>query len=164
MMRNFAFLAPMTAALALAGVASAQPSAVVVTVSPDFAKTAEELGQRDVQQQVDDLTAKVTRVLTQRHALDGARIELTITDLKPNRPTMQQISDKPGLDPIRSISIGGAAIEGTVTMANGDVQPVKYDYYSTSLADVLGYSTWQDAGTAYDRLARNLADGRYVKR
>ncbi len=163
-MRNFAFLAPMTAALALAGVASAQPSAVVVTVSPDFAKTAEELGQRDVQQQVDDLTAKVTRVLTQRHALDGARIELTITDLKPNRPTMQQISDKPGLDPIRSISIGGAAIEGTVTMANGDVQPVKYDYYSTSLADVLGYSTWQDAGTAYDRLARNLADGRYVKR
>ncbi|WP_292083912.1 MULTISPECIES: hypothetical protein [unclassified Brevundimonas] len=164
MMRNFAFLAPMTAALALAGAASAQPSAVVVTVSPDFAKTAEELGQRDVQQQVDDLTAKVTRVLTQRHALDGARIELTITDLKPNRPTMQQISDKPGLDPIRSISIGGAAIEGTVTMANGDVQPVKYDYYSTSLADVLGYSTWQDAGTAYDRLARNLADGRYVKR
>ncbi|WP_313472033.1 hypothetical protein [Brevundimonas sp.] len=163
-MRNFAFLAPMTAALALAGAASAQPSAVVVTVSPDFAKTAEELGQRDVQQQVDDLTAKVTRVLTQRHALDGARIELTITDLKPNRPTMQQISDKPGLDPIRSISIGGAAIEGTVTMANGDVQPVKYDYYSTSLADVLGYSTWQDAGTAYDRLARNLADGRYVKR
>ncbi len=163
-MRNFAFLAPMTAALALAGAASAQPSAVVVTVSPDFAKTAEELGQRDVQQQVDDLTAKVTRVLTQRHALDGARIELTITDLKPNRPTMQQISDKPGLDPIRSISIGGAAIEGTVTMANGDVHPVKYDYYSTSLADVLGYSTWQDAGTAYDRLARNLADGRYVKR
>jgi len=164
MMRNFAFLAPMTAALALAGAASAQPSAVVVTVSPDFAKTAEELGQRDVQQQVDDLTAKVTRVLTQRHALEGARIELTITDLKPNRPTMQQISDKPGLDPIRSISIGGAAIEGTVTLANGDVQPVKYDYYSTSLADVRGYSTWQDAGTAYDRLARNLADGRYVKR
>lgn len=163
-MRNFAFLAPMTAALALAGAASAQPSAVVVTVSPDFAKTAEELGQRDVQQQVDDLTAKVTRVLTQRHALDGARIELTITDLKPNRPTMQQISDKPGLDPIRSISIGGAAIEGTVTTASGEVHPVKYDYYSNTLAEVRGYTTWQDANTAYDRLARNLAEGRYVKR
>jgi len=164
MMRNFAFLAPMSAALALAGAASAQPSAVVVTVSPDFAKTAEELGQRDVQQQVDDLTAKVTRVLTQRHALDGARIELTITDLKPNRPTMQQISDKPGLDPIRSISIGGAAIEGTVTTASGEVHPVKYDYYANTLAEVRGYTTWQDANTAYDRLARNLAEGRYVKR
>ena len=163
-MRKFTFLAPLTAALALAGAAAAQPSAVVVTVSPDFAKTAEELGQRDVQQQVDDLTRKVERVLTDRQALDGARIELVITDLKPNRPTMQQISDKPGLDPIRSISIGGAAIEGTVTTASGEVHPVKYDYYSNTLAEVRGYSTWQDANTAYDRLARNLATGRYVTR
>ncbi|MGH7026499.1 hypothetical protein [Brevundimonas sp.] len=163
-MRRFAFLAPLTAALALAGAAAAQPSAVVVTVSPDFAKTAEELGQRDVQQQVDDLTRTVERVLTERHALDGARIELTITDLKPNRPTMQQTIDKPGLDSMRSISIGGAAIEGTVTTASGEVHPVKYDYYSSNLADVRGFSTWQDARTAYDRLARNLAEGRYVKR
>ena len=163
-MRRFAFLAPLTAALALAGAAAAQPSAVVVTVSPDFAKTAEELGQRDVQQQVDDLTATVTRVLTERHALDGARIELTITDLKPNRPTMKQTVDKPGLDPIRSISIGGAAIEGSVTTASGEVHPVKYDYYSNTLAEVRGSTTWQDASTAFDRLARNLAEGRYVKR
>lgn len=163
-MRNFAFLAPLTAALALAGAAAAQPSAVVVTVSPDFAKTAAELGQRDVQQQVDDLTQKVERTLTERHALDGARIELTITDLKPNRPTMQQAALKPGLDMMRSLSIGGAAIEGTVTTASGEVQPVKFDYYSNSLADVRGYSTWQDASTAFDRLARNLADGRYVTR
>ena len=163
-MRHFALFAPLTAALALAGAAAAQPSAVTVTISPDFAKAAEELGQRDVQQQIEDLTRKVERVLTDRNALTGARIDLVITDLKPNRPTMQQTSDKPGLDPIRSISIGGAAIEGTVTTASGEVQPVKYDYYSTSLADVRGYSTWQDARTAYDRLARNLVDGRYVKR
>lgn len=163
-MRHFAFLAPLTAALALAGAVAAQPSAVVVTVSPDFAKTAAELGQRDVQQQVDDLTAKVTRVLTERHALDGARVELTITDLKPNRPTMQQAALKPGLDMMRSISIGGAAVEGTVTTASGETHPVKYDYYSTNLADVRGYSTWQDASTAFDRLARNLAEGRYVTR
>jgi len=164
MMRRFTFLAPLTAAAALAGAAAAQPSAVVVTVSPDFAKTAEELGQREVQQQVDDLTARVTRVLTERHALAGARIDLTITDLKPNRPTMQQTIDKPGLDPLRSISIGGAAIEGAITTASGEVQPIKYDYYSNNLADVRGYATWQDAGTAFDRLARNLAEGRYVKR
>jgi len=163
-MRRFAFLAPLAATLALAGAAAAQPSAVIVTVSPDFAKTAEELGQRDVQQQVDDLTATVTRVLTERHALDGARIELTITDLKPNRPTMQQTVAKPGLDPMRSISLGGAAIEGTVTTASGEVHPVKYERYSTTLSDVRGFSTWQDASTAYGRLARNLAEGRYVTR
>ena len=164
MMRQIAFLAPLTAALALAGAAAAQPSAVVVTVSPDFAKTAEELGQRDVQQQVNDLTRTVERVLTQRHALDGARVELVITDLKPNRPTMQQIGDKPGLDPIRSISIGGAAIEGSVTMANGEVQPVKFDYYSNTLAEVQGFTTWQDADRAFRRFSSNLATGRYVNR
>lgn len=163
-MRHFAFLAPLTAAMALAGAVAAQPSAVVVTVSPDFAKTAAELGQRDVQQQVDDLTATVTRVLTERNALDGARIELVITDLKPNRPTMQQVTDKPGLDMMRSLSIGGAAIEGSVTTASGEVHPVKYDYYSNTLAEVRGSTTWQDASTAFDRLARNLAEGRYVKR
>jgi hypothetical protein len=164
MMRRFAFLAPLTAAMALAGAAAAQPSSVSVTVSPDFTKTAAELGQRDVQQQVDDLTATVTRVLTERNALDGARIELVITDLKPNRPTMQQVTDKPGLDMMRSLSIGGAAIEGSVTTASGEVHPVKYDYYSNTLAEVRGSTTWQDASTAFDRLARNLAEGRYVKR
>lgn len=163
-MRHFAFLAPLTAAMALAGAVAAQPSAVVVTVSPDFAKTAAELGTRDVQQQADDLARTIERVLTEQQALDGARIELVITDLKPNRPTMQQAALKPGLDMMRSISLGGAAIEGTITTASGEVQPVKYDYYSTNLADVRGYSTWQDASTAFNRLARNLAEGRYVVR
>ena len=163
-MRRFAFLAPLTAAMALAGAVAAQPSAVVVTVSPDFAKTAAELGEREVQQQADDLARTVERVLTEQQALDGARIELVITDLKPNRPTIQQATDKPGLDMMRSISIGGAAIEGTITTASGEVQPVKYERYSNNLADVRGYSTWQDASTAFNRLARNLAEGRYVVR
>ena len=163
-MRRFAFLAPLTAAMALAGAVAAQPSAVVVTVSPDFAKTAAELGEREVQQQADDLARTVERVLNEQQALNGARIELVITDLKPNRPTMQQLSDKPGLDSMRSLSIGGAAVEGSVTMASGEVQPVKFDYYTPTLADARGSTTWTDAQRAYDRLARNLADGRFVTR
>ncbi len=163
-MRPIAFLAPIAAVFALSGAAAAQPSAVVVTVSPDFAKTAAELGERDVQQQVSDLTRTLERALTDRRALDGARLELVITDLKPNRPTMQHLSAKPGLDAMRSLSIGGAAVEGTVTTASGEVQPVKFDYYTPTLADARGATTWTDAQRAYDRLARNLADGRFVKR
>ena len=163
-MRPIAFLAPFVAAAALSGAVAAQPSAVVVTVSPDFAKGAAELGERDVQQQVSDMTRTVERVLTQRNALDGARVELVITDLKPNRPTMQQLADKPGLDSMRSLSIGGAAVEGTVTTASGEVQPVKFDYYTPTLTDARGSTTWTDAQRAYDRLARNLAEGRFVKR
>ena len=163
-MRTRAFIVPLTAALALAGAASAQPSSVNVTISPDFEQEAAKLGQRDVEQQVARLASTVERTLAARNALDGAVINLTITDLKPNRPTMQQAADKPGLDPIRSMSLGGASIEGTVTTPSGEVQPVKYTYYSTSIYDVIGLDTWSDAEGAYQGLARNLANGRFVSR
>ena len=96
--------------------------------------------------------------------LDGARIELVLTDLRPNRPTFQQMADRPGLDGFRSQSIGGAAIEGQITTADGRTLPVRYDWFSSSLADVHGIDTWSDADRAYRRLAVNLADGRYVTR
>lgn len=163
-MRFFAATAPLMAVLALAGSAMAQPSSVVVSISPDFAAEAAKLGQRDIDQQIAELTQTIERTLTERNALEGAQINLTIKDLKPNRPTMQQVSEKPGLDPMRSISIGGANIEGTVTTASGEVHPVKYDYYSSSLRDVVGVTTWYDAQRAYRGLASNLARGHYVRR
>ncbi|HEY0104145.1 MAG TPA: hypothetical protein VGB60_11835 [Brevundimonas sp.] len=147
-----------------AGAASAEPAAVTVTFGPELQQKAEALGERDLAQQADHLTRAVTRTLDRRGALDGARIDLVLTDLKPNRPTFEQIARRPGLDPIRSISIGGAAIEGRITTADGQVIPVSYNWYSTSLADVHGSSTWSDAERAYRRLATNLAEGRYVRR
>lgn len=150
--------------LMAAGSALAQPESVNVVISPDFAEDAAKLGERDVQQQVSDLTRRVQQTLTRRDALNGAKVDLVITDLKPNRPTMEQMSNRPGLDAMRSISIGGAAIEGTVTLADGTVQPVKFRYYTPTLRDAQGSTTWTDANRAYDRLASNLANGRYVGR
>jgi hypothetical protein len=162
-MRNI--LSSTAAALLLsAGGASAEPAAVSVTFGPELQQKASALGERELAQQADHLARAVTRTLTQRGALDGARIDLVLTDLKPNRPTVEQVSRRPGLDPIRSISIGGAAIEGRITTADGQVIPVSYDWYTTSLADVRGFSTWSDAERAYRRLASNLAEGRYVVR
>lgn len=158
-------LPPIAAALLLlgAGSAAAEPASVTVTFGPEVELQAHTLGQRDLTQQADRLAEVVTRVLTREGALDGARIDLVLTDLKPNRPTYEQIARRPGLDPIRSISIGGAAVEGRITTADGTVIPVSYDWYSTSLADVRGYSTWSDADRAYRRLASNLSNGRYVR-
>ena len=51
-----------------------------------------------------------------------------------------------------------------MTTADGVVHPVQYDWYSNNLADVRGYTTWQDADRAYRRLADNLAEGRYERR
>ena len=164
-MRKLAFLAPLGAVLAVAaGPALADPASVSVTLGPDLQDKARDLGERDVREQADRLAEVVRRALAGNGDLDGARIDLVLTDLKPNRPTFEQMADRPGLDGHRSISIGGAAIEGQITTADGQVLPVRYDWFSNSIAEVRGYSTWQDADRAYERLASRLADGRYVSR
>lgn len=164
-MRKLAFLAPLGAVLAVAaGPALADPASVNVTLGPDLQEKVEELGERDVRRQADRLAEIVSRALAHTPALDGARIDLVLTDLKPNRPTFEQMAQRPGLDGHRSISIGGAAIEGSITTADGRVTPVRYDWYSNSIAEVRGYTTWQDADRAYERLASRLAQGRYVSR
>ena len=164
-MRKFAFIAPLGAVLAIAATpALAAEPTVTVTLGPDLQDKVEDLGAREVSQQTDRLVEVVQRTLARRGALDGARIDLVITDLKPNKPTWEQMSDRPGLDYFGSVSIGGAAFEGQVTLADGSVQPIKYDWFTNNLAEVYGYSTWQDAGRAYQRLASKLADGRYVTR
>lgn len=162
-MRKLAFLAPLALA-AIAGPAFADPAAVTVTLGPDLRVKVRDLGERDVRQQSDRLAEVVRRGLADNARLDGARIDLVLTDLQPNRPTFRQTAAKPGLDPFHSISIGGAAIEGTITTADGQVLPVRYDWYSSNLEDVRGYGVWHDAGRAYERLADRLADGRYVSR
>ncbi|MEG1451661.1 hypothetical protein [Brevundimonas sp.] len=165
-MRSFAKMTLMASALSLvtATAALAQPAAINVSISPDFAADAAKLGERDVNEQVADLTRQVERTLNNSDALDGAVINLVITDLKPNRPTMQQLTDRPGLDSMRSLSVGGAAVEGDVTLADGTKQDVKFKYYSTDIRDAVGAAIWTDANRAYSRLARNLAEGRFVTR
>lgn len=164
-MRKLAFLAPLGAVLAVAaGPAMADPASVNVTIGPDLERKAGELGERDVRRQADRLAEVVRRALAREGRLEGARIDLVLTDLRPNRPTFEQLAHQPGLDFHRSISTGGAAVEGSITTTDGQVLPVRYDWYSNSIAEVRGYTTWQDADRAYQRLASRLADGRYVSR
>lgn len=171
-MRRFAFFAPLAATLAFAAVSQAEPAfqpipttpTVTVAIGGDLVKDAEKLGQRDVDQQISDLVRSVERELARSGALPGAQINLVLTDLKPNRPTMQQAVDRPGLSMFDSVSIGGATIEGEVITAEGERLPVRYSRYSTSIADVFGYNTWEDADRAFDRLATNLSRGQLVSR
>jgi hypothetical protein len=163
-MRRLAFFAPLALATALAVPALAQAPTVNVSIGGDLTENAEDLGQRDVDLQLQRLQRVVTRELARSGALEGARINLVVTDLKPNRPTFQQAVDRPGLSIIDSVSIGGATVEGEVITADGQRLPVHYSRYSTSIHDVQGYNTWQDAEWAYSRLAANLASGRLVSR
>ena len=111
-MRKLAFLASLGAVLAVAaGPAMADPASINVTLGSDLQQKAEDLGERDVREQADRLAEVVGRALARDAGLDGARIDLVLTDLKPNRPTMEQMAQRPGLDGHRSVSIGGAALD-----------------------------------------------------
>ena len=72
---------------------------------------------------------------------------------------MNQISSKPGLDPIRSISLGGARVTGIAYDASGkEIGTFDYKWYENSLENSLVATTWTDARTSFDRFARRFAD------
>lgn len=161
-MRKLAFFAPLGLAMAMAVSVQADPAAVNITLGPDVRRDASDLGQDEVDRQTERLAQVITRELSRRGALDGATLNLVVTGLKPNRPTYEQMARRPGLDGQRSISTGGASIEGEIITADGERIPVSYDWYSYNIAEVQGFTTWQDADRAYSRFADNLAEGRYA--
>ncbi|MBU6319352.1 MAG: hypothetical protein KGS00_06830 [Alphaproteobacteria bacterium] len=86
------------------------------------------------------------------------RVVLTIEDAQPNRPTMKQTSDKPGLDSIRSVSLGGAHVSGIVYDPQGrQIASLDYDWFETDLSNAVPGGVWSDARRAFSRYASRLA-------
>lgn len=152
------------ALLASASAAVAAPASVSVTVGPELQKTFEKsYGVREARALTDDLRESVERTLAKSTAHDGARIELVLTDVKPNRPTFKQLTDTPGLS-MESFGVGGAALEGRIVAPDGTVTPVAYRWYETDLRQAYGNWVWSDAEWAFDRFARKLARGEALAR
>ncbi|MDO9608084.1 MAG: hypothetical protein Q7J26_06135 [Brevundimonas sp.] len=158
-MRKLAFFAPLAATLAVAAMVQAQTPTVNVTVGPELQRQIEKLGEREVNEQIDELKTEVGQALERRYP--GATANLVLEDLKPNRPTFEQIRQTPGLDPIRSISIGGAAIKGEIVTADGQSRPVDFSYFSPNIRDVWGFGVWHDADRAFGRLGDQIEQGRF---
>ncbi|MGQ0533996.1 MAG: hypothetical protein ACT4OF_15085 [Caulobacteraceae bacterium] len=147
------YLLAAAAMLAIATPAFAQT--MPVSFSPEFQESLEEnLGAREGE----ILRAAVVRAIDRELALRGVSnaegIDVTIVDAEPNRPTLQQMSERPGLD-FSSISIGGAELRAT--LPSGEV--VTHRRYNQSLADVVGVaSTWSEARRAIRQFAVKVAD------
>jgi len=149
---------------ALAGLAIlAAPAASALTVetkmSAEFQKKLDkDYGVREANILTAALISKVENHFA-RQGVKAERVVVTIEDAKPNRPTFQQVSDKPGLDPMRSISIGGAHLVGVAYDASGkEIGTLDYDWYETDLSNVIAATTWSDARWTFDRFARRFAD------
>jgi len=150
------------ALLASATTALAAPASVSVTVGPELQKKFEKtLGLREADLLTQDLRTAVEKRLANKAAYDGARVELVLTDVKPNRPTFKQLGDTPGLS-YESFGVGGAAIEGRVTAADGTVSPVDYKWFETDIRQSRFNWVWSDAEWTFDRFARRLARGQEV--
>lgn len=150
------------AASALASLLLAAP-ALAVTVetkmSTEFQeKLDDDIGVREAKVLSDALTRKITTVFAER-GIAAEKVVVTIEDAKPNRPTMEQVSAKPGLDPMRSISIGGAKLSGIAYDAAGnEIGRFDYRWYESDLGNVMAATTWSDARSTFDKFARRFAD------
>lgn len=146
---------------ALAGLLLATP-AFAVTVeaktSPEFQeKLKDDIGVREEKILSDSLVKRVTKVFNER-GVKADRVVVTIEDAKPNHPTWEQVSNKPGLDSMRSVSVGGAHVTGIAYDAAGnEIGRYGYDWYESDLRNVIPAATWSDAQTTFDRFARRFA-------
>lgn len=152
------YLIASAAVLAFAAPAWAQSTPV--SFSPEFQTSLEEIyGVREGEYLRSAVNEAIQAELTRRGvSADSARIDVTIVDAEPNRPTMQQLFDRPSLDGT-SISIGGAELRATVRAANGATTEVTHRRYNHSLADIVGPAmTWTEARRSIRQFAVKVAD------
>lgn len=117
--------------------------------------------QRMVEEAVSEELARVGGAVAGDAAV---RIEITLVDVKPSRPTFQQAVNKPGLDIARSVSNGGAELKARIVGADGAVlDEFTYRWYESDLTFADGNSTWSDARRAVNRFARRVAESYRAK-
>lgn len=164
-MRAFSVLVGL-AALGFAHSAVAAPvSLAPVSFSTEMQTDLEEdYGQREAAELEGLVRDAVSAELTRRGAIVGPgaplTVEISVIDARPNRPTMQQLAARPGLDPIRSISLGGAELVAVIRGADGEIiTEVRHRRFDYDLRDVTAAtSTWAGARRAIRQFAVKIAD------
>lgn len=132
---------------------------VEVTISPELQKkAAADLGVKDVDRLAAELRKDVTRELERTGVLAGGRMELVLTDVRPNRPTFRQLGNQPSLS-YESFGIGGATIDGRAISVTGEVTPIHFQWYESDIREAWTKSTWSDANYAFDRFAYRYGRG-----
>lgn len=137
---------------------TAAATEIAVTYSDDFAEElTENYGEREGERLTEEILEDLERAF-EKAGVEPAKVDVTIVNAKPNRPTFEQMHAKPGLDPIRSISIGGMELTGTVYDSDGNVLVTQdYGWFENNIRDVVGSGTWTDANRASRRFATRLA-------
>lgn len=138
---------------------AAAPPQVSVEVDPKFAATAfKTYGKAELEAQAERLRRLVADDLQRLGVMAGGRVELVLTDLRPSRPTRQELMSRPGLS-FRSAALGGASIEGRTVAFDGAVTPVSFAWYASDISDSSRQSVWGDAERTFERFSHRLSRG-----
>ena len=136
----------------------ASATEVSVEFSEEFAeKLQEDYGDREGTFLTEMIERGLEREFEER-SLNIERVDVTIVDAKPNRPTFKQLGDRPGLSFGGSKSIGGMSLTGTAYDAEGDaIGEYSYKWFENDIR-FAGLATWSDARRAANRFAWKFAD------
>lgn len=145
------------AALAAVLVPVAGATEISVSYSPEFSeKLTEDYGTREGEFLSERVKKDLAREL-ERKGANVAKVDVTIIDAKPSRPTFKQAGDEPGLDMHRSVSLGGMKLTAVAYDASGNAgEPFEYKWYESDIT-MAGISTWHDARRASSRFAARFA-------
>jgi hypothetical protein len=153
-------------AAVLAFAAPAWAQSTPVSFSPEFQTALEEdYGVREGEVLRTAVTDAISRELARRGVSNNdVSVDVTIVDAEPNRPTMQQMVERPFLD-FQSVSIGGAELHAVVRGTNGATTEVTHRRYNHSLADLgNAATTWTEARHAIRQFAVKVADAYVAQR
>jgi hypothetical protein len=146
---------------ALAAAAAIGPVASLhVTAGPALLADTKVLDARDADQLTESLRRSVQRSLDKAHAVSdqGGVLDIQLVKARPTRPTMTQMSHRPGLS-MQSLYTGGMDVTGTYTARDGAVTPIKFHWEAFDLRDAQYGATWTDAERGFDRFAISLTRG-----
>ena len=119
-------------------------------------------GDREIEYLLEDMQKELLRDFTKRGLAfsDSAPtlLRVTIDEVKPNRPTFNQLSEDTSLS-FQSVSIGGADVFAEVISTDGTiVGTAEYNYYSSfNDGNILGSGIWTDTERAFSRFSKNLS-------
>jgi hypothetical protein len=82
-------------------------------------------------------------------------IDVSIERAVPSHPTRHQMELSPSLDPVRSVSLGGAHLHAVLRGADGKaIDEVDYDHFVTTLQEASpSADAWSDARVTIDRFS-----------
>lgn len=119
-------------------------------------------GDREIEYLLEEMQEELVEDFTKRGLTfsDSATtlLRVTIEEVKPNRPTFNQLTEDTSLS-FRSFGIGGADITAEFVSAGGEViGTAEYDYYSNfNDHTIYASGTWSDTNRAFSNFSKRLS-------